>query len=160
MTKSRIFILIVIALSLTIFVLNPIIGNAQAQPGNSYKLTLAEAVEFAKSQNKWVQAANIEENAAGEDRKDAFAAALPTINVNTSYQRFSDLTLFSQGLSHATSVSWPPTANAAAAGVDALFNIYSGGRQRALQREQTLRLNLAKLNTRDHSGNIGLQTAT
>ena len=159
MTKSRIYNLLVIVFLLTIFVLNPIIANAQAQPGNNYKLTLAEAIAFAKSQNKWVQAANIEENAAGEDRKDAFDAALPTISVNSSYQRFSDLTLFSQGLSHATSIPLPPTSNAAALGVDGLFNIYSGGKLRALQKEQTSRLNLAKLNSRDESGNIGLQTA-
>lgn len=160
MTKSRNNILLAIILSLTNFILSPIIATAQAQPGNSYKLTLAEAVEFAKSQNKWVQAAGIEENAAGEDRKDAYNGALPTINISSTYQRFSDLTLFSQGLSHATSMSWPPTPNSAALGVDGLFNIYSGGRQRALEKEQTSRLNLAKLNTRDQSGNIALQTAS
>ena len=151
--------LLVIVLSLRIFILNPIAANAQEQPGNSYKLTLAEAVQFAKNQNKWVQAANIEENAADEDRKDAYNAALPTINVNSSYQRFSDLTLFTQGFSHSTTVPLPPTQNAAALGVDALFNIYSGGRQRALQKEQTSRFKLTKLNTRDQSGSIALQTA-
>lgn len=152
--------LLAIVLSLSIFILNPITATAQAVPGNSYKLTLAEAVQFAKSQNKWVQAANIEENAANEDRKDAYDAALPTVNVNTSYQRFSDLTLFSQGLSHSTTIPLPPTKNAAALGVDALFNIYGGGRVRAFQKEETSRFKLAKLNTYDQAGNIGLQTAT
>jgi outer membrane protein len=133
---------------------------AQDKPGNTYKLTLAEAVQFAKAQNKWVQAANIEENAAGEDRKDVYNAALPTVNVSSSYQRFSDLTLFSQGLSHSTTAPRKPTANSATLGVDALFNIYSGGKQKALEKEQNSRLNLAKLNSRDQSGNIGLQTAT
>jgi outer membrane protein len=146
-------------LLLTILMLNTIIASAQERPGNSYKLTLAEAVQFAKSQNKWVQAAGIEENAAVEDRKDAYDAALPTVNISSSYQRFSDLTLFTQGLSHSTTGPRKPTPNAAALGVDASFNIYSGGRQRALQREQTSRLNLAKLNTGDQSGNIALQTA-
>jgi outer membrane protein len=147
-------------LSLAILMLNTTPASVQAQPGNSYKLTLAEAVQFAKSQNKWVQAANIEESAAVEDRKDAYNNALPTINVSGSYQRFSDLTLFTQGLSHSTTGPRKPTPNSAAFGVDALFNIYSGGRQRALQKEQTSRLNLAKLNARDQSGNIALQTAT
>jgi outer membrane protein TolC len=138
-----------------VFILNAIPATAQ----NSYKLSLADAVTFAKSQNKWVQAANIEEDAVDEDRKDIYNAALPTININSSIQRFSDLTLFTQGLSHSTTGPRKPTPNAAALGVDALFNIYSGGRQRALQKEQTARLNLAKLNTRDQSGNIALQTA-
>lgn len=124
-----------------------------------YQLTLAEAVQFAKSQNKLVQAATIEENAVGEDRKDVYNAALPSVNVSSSYQRFSDLTLFTEGLSHSTTGPRKPTPNSAALGVDALFNIYSGGKQRALQSEQTSRLNLAILNTRDQSGNIGLQTA-
>ena len=146
-------------LSLAILIWNTTIVSAQAQPGNGYKLTLAEAVQFAKSQNKWVQAASIEESAVGEDRKDAYNTALPTVNVSGSYQRFSDLTLFTEGLSHSTTGPRKPTPNSAALGVDALFNIYSGGRQRALQKEQTSRLNLAKLNTRDQSGNIGLQTA-
>jgi outer membrane protein TolC len=148
-----------IILSQAILIFNTTIASAQQEPGNSYKLTLAEAVEFAKSQNKWVQAANIEENAAGEDRKDAYNAALPGININSSYQRFSDLTLFTEGLSHSTTGPRKPTPNSAALGIDALFNIYSGGRQRALQKEQTSRLKLAKLNTRDQSGNIALQTA-
>lgn len=156
---SRKLCLSAVVLSLIILLQNTKIVNAQAQSGNSYELTLAEAVQFAKSQNKWVQAANIEESAAGEDRKDVYNAVLPTVNVSSSYQRFSDLTLFTQGLSHSTTGPRKPTPNSAALGIDALFNIYSGGRQRALEKEQTSRLNLAKLNTRDQSGNIGLQTA-
>jgi outer membrane protein len=156
---SRKLCLSATVLSITILMLNITIVSAQERPGNSYKLTLTEALQFAKNQNKWVQAANIEENAAGEDRNDAYNAALPTINVSSSYQRFSDLTLFTQGLSHSTTASRKPTPNAAALGIDASFNIYNGGRQRALQSEQTSRLNVAKLNTRDQSGNIALQTA-
>lgn len=135
-------------------------ASAQKLPNNTYKLTLAETVQFAKSQNKWVQAASIEENATAQDRKDAFDAALPGINISGSYQRFSGLTLFSEGLNHASTVPRAPTANSAALGVDALFNIYSGGRQRALQKEENSRLKLAQLNTSDQSGNIALQTAT
>jgi outer membrane protein TolC len=147
-------------LSLTILIAGPTTTIAQAQPGNGYQITLAEAVKFAKSQNKWIQAANIEENAAGEDHKDVYNAALPTVNISGSYQRFSDLTLFTEGLSHSSTTPRKPTPNSAALGVDALFNIYSGGRQRALQKEQTSRLDLAKINTREQSGIIGLQTAT
>ncbi|SDH75260.1 TolC family protein [Mucilaginibacter sp. P25] len=132
---------------------------AQVTGGSGFNLSLSEAVQFAKSQNKNVQAARIEESATGEDRKDAYRAALPTVNVSGSYQRFSDLTLFTEGLSHSTTGPRKPTPNAAALGVDALFNIYSGGRQRAFQKEQSSRLDLAKLNADDQSGNIALQTA-
>ncbi|MEN0053251.1 MAG: TolC family protein [Mucilaginibacter sp.] len=147
------------AVILFILMLNISIVYAQEQPGTNYKLSLAEAVQIAKTQNKWVQAAGIEESEANEDRKDAFKAALPTVNVGGSYQRFSNLTLFSEGLSHSTTISTPPTPNAANLGVDASFNIYSGGKFRALQKEQTSHLKEAVLNTRDKSGNIALQTA-
>lgn len=156
---SRKMCLSAAVLLLAILVWSATVVSAQTQDGSGYKLTIAEAVQFAKSQNKWVQAANIEENAASEDRKDAYNTALPTVNVSGSYQHFSDLTLFTEGLSHSTTAPRKPTPNSAALGIDALFNIYSGGKQRALQKEQTSRLNLAKLNTQDQSGNIGLQTA-
>jgi outer membrane protein len=133
---------------------------AQQIPGSQYKLSIAEAIQLAKSQNKWVRATALEESATTEDRRDVNKAALPIINANGSYQRFSDLTLFTDGLKHSTTGPRKPTPNAAALGVDALFNIYAGGRQRALQSEQDARLNLAGLNTQDQSGNIALQTAT
>ena len=132
---------------------------AQTSAGG-FRVSLAEAVQFAKSQNKWVQAARVEESAAGEDRHDAYQAALPTVNVSSSYQRFSDLTLYTQGLRNAKTGPRKPTPNAASLGIDALFNIYNGGRQRAFQKEQTSREYLAKLNADDQSGNIGLQTAS
>jgi outer membrane protein len=144
---------------LSFFILQTISVPALAQTGKTYSLTLSEAILFAKGQNKWVQAAAIEEQAAEEDRKDANHAALPVINISGSYQRFSGLTLFTDGLSHASTGPRKPDPNSAALGVDALFNIYSGGRLRALQKEQTLRLKLARLNTQDQSGNIALQTA-
>jgi len=131
---------------------------AQSQSNNIYKITLEETVQLAKSRNKFVQSANIEETATAEDRRDAYKAALPSVNINGSYQRFSGLTLFSEGLSHSTTISAPPTPNAAAVGLDASFNIYSGGRQRALQREQTSRLKLADINVREQSGNVALQS--
>ncbi|MBS7233372.1 TolC family protein [Flavobacterium psychroterrae] len=134
--------------------------KAQDVPQEKYKLSLAETVEFAKAQNKWVHAAYIEQKAANEDQKDTYAAALPVINVGSSYQRFSDLTLYTDGLSHSTSGPRKPTPNSAALGIDVLFNIYNGGKQQAVQKEQTSRLKLARLNTSEISGNIALQTAT
>jgi outer membrane protein len=148
-----------IILSLIIFLLHPIRVNAQDIQRENYKLSIAETIEFAKSQNKWVQTANIEEMAADEDHKDAFTAALPFINVGSSYQRFSDLTLFTDGLNHSTSGPRKPTPNSAALGIDVLFTIYSGGKLRSIQKEQTSRFKIAKLNIRETSGNIALQTA-
>ncbi|MBO9202839.1 MULTISPECIES: TolC family protein [Niastella] len=154
--KCRLFVRVLL---LTVLLFRATKGSAQAYNGNTFKLTLEEAVRFAKGQNKLVQAATIEESAAGEDLKDAYNAALPTITANGSYQRFSRLTLFTDGLSHSATGPRKPTPNGAALGVDALFNIYSGGKQRALQSEQQSRLHLARLNAKDQSGSIALQTA-
>lgn len=142
-----------------IFIVKSGIVNAQVVVTNGYKLTLSEAVEFAKSENKWVQSAQIEQVAVGEDRKDIYKGALPVINVNGSYQRFSDLTLFTGGLNHSSTSPRKPTPNAANLGVEVLYNIYGGGRQFALRQEQNAKFRLAKVNVQDQSASIGLQTA-
>ena len=69
----------VIVISVLALLLSPVLASAQ----NNYKLTLTEAVQFAKQQNKWVQAAGIEENAASEDRKDA--TEIPAILAKAFY---------------------------------------------------------------------------
>lgn len=142
------------------FLLFPITVFSQNNTLKKYQLTISEAVKLAKRQNQSVQAANIEETAVGEDRKDVYKSALPVINAGSSYQRFSNLTLFTDGLSHSTSGSRKPSPNSANLGVDVSFNIYSGGKQKALQNEQNSRLKLAKLNTLDTSGNVAFQTAS
>lgn len=157
--KEREKFLFVVVLLQLVFLLHPVRINAQETRRENYKLSLAETVEFAKSQNKWVQSASIEEMAANEDYKDAFAAALPFINAGSSYQRFSDLTLFTDGLSQSASGPRKPSPNSAALGIDVLFHIYSGGKQRSIQKEQASRFKIAKLNTQEIAGNIGLQTA-
>jgi outer membrane protein TolC len=147
-------------LAVSIFLLIAVRGISQTNNSSVYRLTIAEAIAFSKSQNKWVQTANLEVSVTNEDQKDVIRAKLPTVNVNGSYQRFSGLTLFTDGLRHATTGERKPTPNSAALGIDALFNIYGGGRQRALEQEQHLRVNLARLNAQDQSGFIALQTAT
>jgi len=144
---------------LAILLLHPGIVKGQQDEHRSYKLTITEAIQFAKSQNKWVKSAAIGEAAAAEDQKAAYAAALPTISAGGSYQYFSPLTLYSGGGSHGTIISRPPTSSSATLGVEALFNLYSGGRQRAWQREQTSRWKLARIDGRDQAATVVLQTA-
>lgn len=156
--QNKRFLLIAV-LWLYVFLAHSIQINGQNAQNQSYKLSIAETIAFAKNQNKWVQTANIEEMAADSDLKDVYNAALPTINIGSSYQRFSNLTLFTDGLSNSTSGPRKPTPNSAALGVDVLFNIYNGGKQKAIQKEQTSRFKLTKLNTQEISGNIALQTA-
>ncbi|ACU63530.1 TolC family protein [Chitinophaga pinensis] len=151
--------LLLSCLSAAILLMHITIANGQTANNNTYKISLNEAVEFAKIQNKLVQAANFEETAMSEDKKDVYKAVLPDIRVNGSYQRFSGLTLFNDGLRHANTEARRPTSTSAALGIEALFNIYSGGKQKALQREYTFREKLEQLNTKDQSGIIAYQTA-
>jgi len=134
--------------------------NLQAQEAKPYPMSLGEAVILAKSQNKWVQVAKTQAQAAQADLKDAYSAALPIANASSSYQRFSDLTLYTDGLKHSSTEPRKPTPNAANLGIDATFNIYSGGKQKALQEEQESRMHIADINSNDQSGFYGLQTAT
>lgn len=137
----------------------PILGFAQENQQEKY-LSLKEAIQFAKNQNKSIQAANIEEEAVDEERRTFNKAALPSVFAGSSYQRFSNLTLFTDGLQHADSGPRKPSPNSANAGIEVLFNIYSGGHLRSLQKEQNSRLKVAKLNTLDTSGDIAFQTAS
>jgi len=66
-------------LAVGIFVLIAVRGIGQTSNNSVYRLTIAEAIEFSKSQNKWVQTANMEVNAANEDSKDVIRAKLPTV---------------------------------------------------------------------------------
>lgn len=123
------------------------------------KLSLKDAIRLSRSNNKWIAANAEEARAAAADYKDALAGALPNLSANGSYQRFSQLTLFEDGLSHSTTNPRRTGPDGANLGVEASFNIYAGGRQKSLQREQSERYKLAGLNTADQSGSISLQTS-
>jgi outer membrane protein len=135
--------------------------NLQAQDSlkSNYPLSLNDAISIAKSKNKWVRIAETQAKATEADLKDAYSAALPTASASTSYQRYSDLTLYTGGLNHSTTQPRAATPNAANLGVDATFNLYAGGRQKAYQEEQDSKKIMAYMNTNEQSGNYAMQTA-
>lgn len=153
--RSSVFIFCLFA-----FLLFPVAVPAQNNTEKKYPLTLSEAIQLAKRQNQAVQAAGFEETAVDEERKYVYKSALPIINMGSTYQRFSNLTLFTDGLNHSTSGSRNPSPNSANLGINVSFGIYGGGKQKALQNEQNSRLKLAKLNTLDTSGNVAFRTAS
>jgi outer membrane protein len=132
-------------------------GGLFAQQAATYNLSLQDVISIAKSQNSLVKAAQKEENASYADYKDAQAAALPSFFASSSYQRFTKLTLFEDGLSKSHSVPKHPSQNGADVNLSAAFNLYSGGRQRAFESEQGFKKDLAGINTKEQSANIGLQ---
>lgn len=144
-----------------ILILLSVVGSAQnIRSKHIFRLSIEEAISFAKSQNKIVSAANMSINSSEQDLKDTYNAALPIVTLNSSYQRFSDLTLYTDGLNKATTGPRKPTPNAAAPGFEALFNIYGGGRQKAAAQEQQIKLSLAQINSAETGGSIALQTAS
>jgi len=128
-------------------------------PGLPHQLTLQDAISLAKVQNKQVRAARSEENASDADLKDARNAALPGIEFNGDYERFTKLTLYNDFLWDSKSIPKYPSQNGADLNLSSSFNLYSGGRQRSFEMEQNLKKELAGINVQDQSGNIGLQVA-
>jgi outer membrane protein len=131
----------------------------QEIPNKQYNLSLKEAIEMARQNNKTVQASLIEQTASLADLNDAKNSVLPTLGVGGSYQRFSKATLYDKGFSESTQVSRLPSPDAFNLGVDVAFNIYSGGRTKSVIEESSYRSALAAINVKDQSGNIGFQTA-
>lgn len=132
---------------------------AQEKPSDKKELSLIEAIALARQQNKSVETAKMEEQATIEDQRDAKLAALPRVDLNAGYQRYSSLSVYQDGLGGRHSSKRFPTPNQANAGIEGAFTVYAGGKIKAFQEEQAIRTDLASLNTRDLSGNISLQTA-
>jgi hypothetical protein len=149
--------LLVTTLSIN-FILTGYQANAQRAVAKHY-LSLSQSIALAQTQNKWVQAARMEEVAAEAGSKGRFQKRI------TDYQRKCLLsTIFRPNPFHRR--PWPCNRRPAQAdtqrrgnGCRGFINLYNGGKQRALQREQTSRSHLAKLNAGEQSGNISLQTA-
>lgn len=132
-------------------------ADAQQASAPEIKLSLKEAIALAKSQNIAVRIARQEEMAANEDLVDARTGRLPSITVGAGYQRYSKLTLFENGLHNARSVDRQPSANGASQNSEMAFNLYAGGRSRALIEERRAGKDLAGINSRDQAGNTSLQ---
>lgn len=124
------------------------------------QLSLDEAISKARVSSKRVLVSKTEKVAADEDLEDANLSALPGINTSGSYQRFTKLTLYTDGLSDSHSIPKYPGPNGADLGINASFNVYSGGKTRAFQAEQQYKSALSEVGVSETGGNISLQVAT
>lgn len=151
-------------------ILKPIIGSivlflsfgtslTAQEKQQKYNISLKEAISLARQNNKTVQASLIEQTATEADLNDAKNSVLPSLSVGGSYQRFSKATLYDKGFSESRQVSRLPSPDAMNLGLDLSLNIYSGGKTKSAIEESSYRNALAVINTKDQSGNIGLQTA-
>lgn len=148
------------ALTMCFLFLSSLAAFSQSSNDGSIKISLAEAIRLAKTNNKVVESGRMEQDAADEDLKDAKAAALPSLSFSGSYQRFTKLTLYTNGLSDSKSIPKNPGPNGADLGANANFNIYSGGRNRSAIEEQQHRSTLSEVSLLETSGSIALQVAS
>jgi outer membrane protein TolC len=131
--------------------------KAQRPDSSAVTLSLQEAVRQAKTSNKAVGALKTEEKAAQADLADARTGSLPRVLANASYQRYTSVTLFDGVLDDPHSIPKPPDPNAGSLGLEASFNLYSGGRQRSLITDMQRKSELAEIDTREQASNIALQ---
>ena len=124
---------------------------------STYKMSLQDALQLARQKNKQISISQTEEEAVNADLRDAQLGRLPQVGIGGSYQRFSKVTLYEDGLSDGHAISRPPTSNSANLGIESSVTIFAGGRQTAAIREQEIRKDIASLNTLDLSGNVSLQ---
>lgn len=133
--------------------------TAQETDKTTIKLSLHEAIRFAKESNKLVGVYKTEESVAQSDLQDAKLGVLPRIASHAAYQRFTRITVFDGVLGDSKQLSKPPNSNAGAVNLEASFNLYAGGRHRALVTDARHKTELASINTKEQEATIGLQVA-
>lgn len=133
--------------------------KAQQVDSTTIKLSLDGAIRYAKESNKLIGVFKTEERATQADLDDAKMGVLPRIVSNASYQRYTKVTLYKDVLGESHQITKPPNANAGALNIEAGFNLYSGGRHRAVINDFKHKEDLAAINTKEQEANIGLQVA-
>jgi len=122
-------------------------------------ISLNQAVSIARENNLWNKISKQEFEAATADYEDSKNAILPQVSLGGSYQRFSKVTLFQDGLGDTKQMSRKPGPTSAGTGIEAAFNLYTGGRQQAAIEEQRQRRDLAGLTTQEQQSSITLQVS-
>lgn len=151
--KSRIIMLWVCLITVS--------TNLKAQTSDSIVISLSidDAIRQSKASNKLIGVFKKEMSATQTEIKDAKMGVLPRVLTNASYQHYSDVTLYEDVLGKSHTIPKPPNANAGTLGLEASFNLYSGGRQKAVITDFKHKNELAIINLKEQEGNIGLQVA-
>lgn len=133
----------------------PAVSYAQ-QP---YPLSIQEAVRLTKENNNTVTAARHAFSTEEATVKEVKSHALPHVVVQGEGMRLSKATLFeSGGLTGGISLPPPPANYRANAGVEASFNLYSGGRHEAAIKQSEARERLATISLQEKQGSAALET--
>jgi len=147
---------------LTLFAVVTLLGSAivhaQEQPKDVYVLSIQEAVLMAKDNNDHITAAKLNREVSGSELKEVKSHALPHVVAQGFARRLTNVTLYeSGGLSDAKSLPPPPASYQANLGVEAAFNLYSGGKHEASIKEHEVKTKIADVNILQQQGSISLQ---
>lgn len=138
-----------------------LVSSLQAQVADSttISLSLEEAMCYARESNLLIGVLKTEEMATQLDLADAKSGSLPRVLSQTSYQRYSKITLYDGLLGDPRKITKPPNSNAGTLNLETSFNLYSGNRQRSIVKDFNLKAELASINTKEQEAAIGLQVA-
>jgi outer membrane protein len=133
--------------------------SAQTTDTTTLNLSLEEAIRHAKRSNKLIEVLKTEESATALDLRDAKMGVLPRVHTNATYQRYTKVTLYDGVWGDPRSITKPPNANGGALALESSFNLYAGGRQKAIIEDSKHKRELAAINTKEQEAGIGLQVA-
>src|SRR5690606_18808434 len=108
--------------------------KAQIAENKEIKLSINDVIRLSKESNKLVNVFQEKVSASEVDLSEANMSALPMVFTNLYYQRYTDVALFDDVLGNSHSTPKPSIANSGGICLETSFNIYSGGRQKAIIR--------------------------
>lgn len=130
---------------------------AQERNPETKVLSIKEAISIAKENNDWISMAKLQKEASESDLKEIESHVLPHVVAGASGKKLSNVTLYEHGLHDSESLPPPPSTFQANFGVEASFNLYSGGRHEAQIEESEIKTKLSDIKIQQQSGSISLQ---
>ena len=130
---------------------------AQEKNTQTLVLSMEEAIHLAQKNNDWIAMAKSNKEVAESELKEVKSHALPHVVADAGGKKLSNVTLYEHGLHDAESLPPPPSSYQANFGIEASFNLYSGGRHEAQIEESELKTKLSAIKILQQSGSISLQ---
>lgn len=138
--------------------LHPVCSMAQQAP-ESYALSMQDAILLAKENNNTVTAARYGLEASAASLDEVKSHVMPHVVAQASGKRLSNVTLYEGGgLTGSESIPPPPASYQASAGIEASFNVYSGGKHEATIKQFEASERLADIGVKERQGNVALET--
>lgn len=130
---------------------------AQEKNVSARVLSIDEAINLAKKNNDWIVMSKLNKEVSESELKEVKSHVLPHVMAEASGKKLSNVTLYEHGLHDSESLPPPPSTYQANFGIEASFNLYSGGRHEAQIEEFEIKTKLSDIKIQQQSGSISLQ---